>query len=156
MIHITWDYYEIWYHRKKYQVLIPKDISQLWIVYYPDADGHFDMDIDFFGNRKGLEAIRNACAALSKKDNIIVYLPCKKNNSLPIYNYFFSDDSSIYRTEFVDMVFMKPNSIKVSDWKEIRKCISKTKSRQWGMIFTVSLKICAKKRNINIEKRNRV
>lgn len=135
MAYITWNYYEIWYRKRRFRILIPKNIFQLWIVYYPDADGMFEMDIDFFGNRKGLEALRNACAALSEKDNIIVYFPCKRNDHLSVYNYFFQNEFILKKSEFADMVFMKPNTIKVSDWKEIRKRIPGAKSREWGYDF---------------------
>lgn len=141
MTYITWDFYEIWYHGRSCRILVPKDISQLWTVYYPGASVHMEPEVDFFGNRKGLEALRNACAALSKKDDIIVYFPCKKNNPSSMYNYFFRDQTEPKKHElFMDLVFMKPNSVKIKDWKEIRKRISKMKSRQWGYDFQYEFK----------------
>jgi len=141
MAYTGWGYYDIHYNKKRYQVLIPGEISQFWIIYYPDAHKMFGVDIDFIGNRKGLEALRNACAALSKKENIIVYFPCKKNNKLPVYayNYIFGNPSEL-RHIMVDFVLMKPNTIKMKDWKGIRKRIFKMKSRQWGYDFPYEFK----------------
>lgn len=145
MAYITWNYYEVWYHRRRCRILIPRDISQLWIVYYPDA-AYWEMNVDFIGNRKGLEALRNAFAALAEKDDIIVYFPCKANDCLSVYNYFFSGAVfAIKNNKFVDMVFMKPNSLKVSDWKEIRKRIPETKGRQWGYNFQCEFRDMHKK-----------
>jgi len=99
--------------------LIPEDISQFWIVFYSDADKAWEVDVDFFGNRKSLEALRNACAALSEQDDIIVYFPCKRNNHLSLDNYFFRNSCNSKmeskKYEFTDLVFMKPNSLKISD-----------------------------------------
>ncbi len=146
MAYIEWDYYDIYCHKKRYQVLIPREISQFWMIYYPDAHKMSGVDIDFIGNRKGLEALRNACTALSKKDNIIVYFPCKKNNKLPMYmyDYIFGNPSGS-RHIIADFVLMKPNAIKMKDWKGIRKRIFKMKSGQWGYDFPYEFKDAYKK-----------
>lgn len=144
MAYITWDYYQIWYGGRSYQVLIPKDISQFWTIYYMDINDRLGVDVDFFGNRSGLEALRNACAALSEKENMVIYFPCKKNNHLLLCNFCFQEAApECY--EFVDLVFMKPNSIKIKDWKEIRRRLFKMKSRQWGYDFQCDFSCIRKK-----------
>ena len=122
--------YEIW-HKRKYCIFIPEDISQLWVIRYLLNTGAFDFEIDIIANRQGFEAICNACALLSEKNNIIIYFPCKRNKST---NRYFSIESKSY--EFIDLVFMKPDSLKISDWKEIRNRISNTKAKEQEYDFT--------------------
>lgn len=156
MVHIDWTCYEIWCKKRRCRVLIPEDISQFWVVFYPDADKMWETDMDLFGNRKSLEALRNACAALSEQDDIIVYFPCKRNNHLSLYNYFFRDSNNLKtepnRYEFTDLVLMKPNSLKISDWKEIRKRISRAKSQKWGYDFQGEFKDMHKKEKYKYRK----
>lgn len=132
MAHITFDYYEVWHHGRSCQILIPGDISRFWTTWYRNLKDQLGPDIDFFGNRKGLEMFRNACAAMSEKNNLTVYIPCRKNSRLFLDRYFSLEPEWM---EFVDLVFMKPNSLKIEDWKEIRRCLPRMKSRQWGYDF---------------------
>ena len=133
MNRITWDYYDVWYRKRRCQVLIPEDISQIWITQYSGM-GQGGMDFDFWGNRKGLESVRDACAALSEKDNLIVYLPCKNNSHLFLQNYCLMDLYT-YEYKFVDFVFMKPGTVKIDDWRQIRNRICKMKGRKWSYCF---------------------
>lgn len=61
-------YYEVLYQRK-YCVIIPEDISQLWIWHFSSAH---DLSGDILGNRKGLETIGNACALLLEKKQFVL------------------------------------------------------------------------------------
>ncbi|MDE7312638.1 MAG: hypothetical protein K2N87_13625 [Eubacterium sp.] len=137
MSYITWDYYDICCNKRRCRILVPKEISQFWTICYNSGD-LFQVDIDIIGNRKGLEAFRNACAVLANEENMIVYFPCKKNPVNPMFDYFHPEGTiwrwygNFYFTEFV---LMKPNMVKISDWKEIRKRIRSSESGQWGCHF---------------------
>lgn len=129
--------YEIW-HKRKYCIFIPEDISQLWVIRYLLNTGVFDFEIDIIANRQGFEAICNACALLSEENNIIVYFPCKRNKSTN--RYFSIESTEEYKMgksyEFIDLVFMKPDSLKICDWKEIRNRISNVKAKEQVYDFT--------------------
>lgn len=133
--------YEIWYKRK-YCIFIPEDISQLWVIHYLLNTGVFDFEIDIIANRQGFEAICNACALLSEEKNIIVYFPCKRNKSTN--RYFSIESTEEYKMgksyEFIDLVFMKPDSLKISDWKEIRNRISSMKAKEQEYDFEHNFK----------------
>lgn len=133
MNRITWNYYDIWYGKRRCQVLMPEDISQLWVTQY-SGPGQGGMDFDFWGNRKGLEAVRDACATLTEKNNLIIYLPCK-NNSCPFLQDYYLTDLYTYEYKFVDFVLMKPGAVKIDDWKQIRNRIWKTKGQKWSYHF---------------------
>ena len=135
MPYITWDYYDICYNKRRCRILVPKEISQFWTVRYNFGDD-LSLDMDIIGNRKGLEALRNACAVLSNEENMIVYFPCKKNPVHPMFDYFWPDGPDYwYDYHFTKLILMKPNAVKISDWKEIRKRIRNRESGQWGCHF---------------------
>lgn len=125
MPHKNWDYCEIWFQKRKYQILTPKNVSQLWIVHDLLNPG-IGVEIDFWGNRSGLEAVQDACAVLSETNNFLVYLPCKRNPQYYLGNFLGIDQIQPSDSEFLDMVFLKPNGLKINDWKEIRSRIPKT------------------------------
>ncbi|MCM1233901.1 MAG: hypothetical protein NC489_27665 [Ruminococcus flavefaciens] len=136
-------YYEIW-RQRKYCVVIPEDISELWVIHHLLNMEPFGFEINIIANRQGFEAICNACALLSENSNIIVYFPCKKNKSTnPIYSFENIEEFQKYeikRYEFMDLVFMKSNTLKISDWKEIRNRISSTKAKELEYDFTNNFK----------------
>lgn len=59
MRHLEFRYYKIKCNKIEYQILIPYDISQLWIYHFFDAGPHYG-EVGIYGNRKGLEALRKA------------------------------------------------------------------------------------------------
>lgn len=129
MIKIEFEYYEIWCSNRKYQILIPKqDITKLIVLRLFCTSGGFWSDVTFYGNKSGLEAIRNACAVLSGQDNVVVYFPSKKNKVPKFFSACVEETPEAY--EYLDLVFMKPNSLKISDWKEIRKRMTKRKAEK--------------------------
>lgn len=95
-------------------------MSQLWICHFFDAGPYYG-EVNIYGNRKGLEALRNACAALAGNDNIVVYFLCK-DNIIPNFMEGIVDEVG---TVQLDLILMKPNSLKISDWKQIRNRIRK-------------------------------
>lgn len=124
----NWDLREIRCQKRSYQLLMPKNISGLAIQHCCVNPGELGVDIDFWGDRRGLEALRDACALLSGEHCFPVYFPCKKNKA---HFFFFAGDTD---WEFLDMVLLKPNILKISDWKEIRRRIEKTPKRPWRYI----------------------
>jgi len=132
MEYITWSIYEVWWKKRKYRIVIPEKISRLWAVYYRAVD-KLGVTVDFLGNRDGLEALRQACTVLAEKNDMIVYIPCKKNNKIPMYamNDFISAKIDTKNEDFVDLVFMKPNLLCIKDWKEIRNIIFRMQKRRW-------------------------
>lgn len=132
--HVTFHYYEVWYRKRKCQILIPEDITQFWVVYSLYNGKLLGINVDWIGNRKGFNALIHASDVLSQDNHFIIYFPCKKGKQFP-HHYF---DRSVPYKEYdklVDLVLMKPNSLKISDWKEIRQRIPKTKSKKWKTIF---------------------
>lgn len=108
--------------------MVPEGIAQFWTTYW---FGYwvYGGEVSIEGNREGLEAFRNACAALSLRENSAVYFPCRKNGG----EWMSLQEKGRYALR--DLVLMKPNSLKVSDWKEIRNRISKTKPMKWSHTF---------------------
>lgn len=142
MVHVNWDSYVIWYHKKRCRILIPRDIPQFRAIYYQSPEKLIWPDFELLGNRKELEALRNACAVLSEMDNTVIYFPCKKNKSE--YGDFDND--------CCDLVLMKPNSVVIKNWKNIRKYIPKTKKRQWGYDFPCGFENMHKKQRYEYQK----
>lgn len=126
---VKFNYYEVWYEKRQYQILIPKNYSQFWVHQRLWTGNGFYPEIELSANRKGLEELRNACAVLAGSDNVVVYFPCKQNK---IPSAFFEHDEKYYpdACKYLEMVLLKPNTLKISDWKEIRKRISKMKARE--------------------------
>lgn len=135
----SWNYYEVWYNRRKYQILIPKDCSQFWVHQRLWTGNGFYPEIELSGNRTGLEALRNACAVLAGNDNVVVYFPCKQNK---IPSVFLEHDEKYHpdACRYLEMVLLKPNALKISDWKEIRKRLSKMKAKEWIYNFQCDFK----------------
>ena len=130
MTKIEFEYYEIWCKYRKYQILIPKqDITRLIVLRLFCTSGGFWPEVTFYGNKSGLEAIRNACAVLAGQDNVVVYFPTKKNKVPKFFSPCVEENPEEY--EFLELVFMKPNSLKISDWKEIRRRMTKKKPEKW-------------------------
>lgn len=75
----------------------------------------------------------HACDILSQANNFIVYFPCKKNTQFP--HHYFERPALDLGDQFVDLVLMKPNSLKISDWKEIRRRIPMAKAQEWKTEF---------------------
>lgn len=132
--HVTFHYYEVWYRKRKYQILIPEDISQFWVTYSLYHGKIWGYNVDWIGNRKGFHALIHASDVLSQNHNFIIYFPCKKVEQFP-HHYF--DFPVIYEgyDNLTDLVLAKPNSLKISDWKEIRQRIPKTKAKKWKTDF---------------------
>lgn len=136
---VKFDYYEVWYERRKYQILIPKNYSQFLVHQRLWTGNGFYPEIELSANRKGLEELRNACAVLAGSDNVVVYFPCKQNK---IPSAFLEDDEKYHPNacKYLEMVLLKPNALKISDWKEIRKRISKMKARERIYYFECDFK----------------
>lgn len=130
MCYVNFDFCEVEYNKRKYQVLIPKNCSQFWVHQRLWTGNGFYPEMELSGNRAGLEALRNACAVLAGSDNVVVYFPCKQNK---IPAAFLEHDEKYHpdACNYLEMVLMKPNALKVSDWKEIRKCIAKMQPGEW-------------------------
>lgn len=125
----NFDYYEIEYNKRKYQILIPRNCSQFRIQQRLWAGSGFYAEIEFSGDRNGLEVLRNACAVLAGKDNVVVYFPCK-NNEIPPALLEYDENYHQGAYKYLDLVLMKPNTLKISDWKEIRRRILKMRARK--------------------------
>ena len=147
MNEITWVYYDVWCGKRRCQVLVPEDVSQIWVTQY-SCPGPFGVDFDFWGNRKGLTTVRNACAVLAEDNDFIVYLPCKKNFHLFLQDYC-SRIYGIHEYKFVDFVFIEPGAVKIDDWKQIRNRIRKMRGKKWNYHFQNELgNMCKKDKNV--------
>ncbi len=128
------DLYKIAYRGKKYRVLLPGETGQFWAINKKDG-GCFWQEMNFYGNRQGIEALEHGCAALAGDDPVIVYIPCRKNRDICQIFSFFQVESWMVEAseEFLDLVLMKPGTLKICDWKGIRACLAKTKPEKWSV-----------------------
>ena len=77
----VFDLYKIVYRGKNYRVLLPVETRQFWAINKKDG-GCFWQEMNFYGNRQGIEALEHGCAALAGDDPVIVYIPCRKNRDI--------------------------------------------------------------------------
>lgn len=136
---VKFNYYEIWCNKRKYQILTPQNCSQFCVLRDLGTGSGFYPEVQIITNRKGLEALRDSSAALAEEDNVAIYFPCKKNAApQPLRVIIENYNPAAY--EYLELVLMKPNTLKISDWKEIRKRISKMEAKEWGYNFKCDFK----------------
>lgn len=130
MENVIFDFYEITYRGRNYRILQPRDIGQFWLINQLDGGCNWT-EVNFYGNREGLNAWGNACGALVGDEPLLVYFPCKRNRgTCEIFSVYDAESWDLAATtEFLDLVLMKPGTLKISDWKGIRACLAKEKAK---------------------------
>lgn len=135
---VKFKYYEISYRNRESRILVPENISRFWAVreiflkdFYPE--------ITINGDREGIEALRDACAALSLEGCMAAYFPCRGTGERFLQEWLKEpqeEQEEMRARNFpLDLVLMNPNSIKISDWKKIRRRISKMEAGEWKHTF---------------------
>lgn len=135
---VKFKYYEFSYQNRESRILVPENISRFWAVHEINLKDFYP-EITINGDREGIEALRDACAALSLEGCMAAYFPCRKNGEREIQEWI--EESPEEQAERrarnfpLDLVLMNPNSLKISDWKKIRRRISKMKAGEWKRTF---------------------
>lgn len=135
---VKFKYYEFSYQNRESRILVPENISRFWAVHEINLKDFYP-EITINGDREGIEALRDACAALSLEGCMAAYFPCRKNGEREIQEWI--EESPEEQAERrarnfpLDLILMNPNSLKISDWKKIRRHISKMKAEEWKYTF---------------------
>lgn len=117
-----------------YDILIPPDTEQLWIINY--GNKHWGTNWD--GNRKGLEALLYSSAVLGfNPADKVIYFPIRGNIVPEIYkkrNAFPGEGSTT--VDDCDLIFTTHQAqLKRSEWTEIKKSLEYKKAESYVFCY---------------------